>query len=586
MKIGFIIIGRLKSTRLKRKVLLDLGGKPVIARMIDRIRRSQSIHEVILATSTHVQDDDLASFSKSYGVSCYRGDENDVLDRIYQAALHHQLDYIVHVTADCPLVDPDYIDKIVKHFQSTNADLITAFDLPHGTFSYGIKVSALGKVLDIKTSTDTEVWGKYFYDLNCFNVSALPVEQSHRRKIRLTLDYQEDYELLQKVFEHLGLNDNHFDLDEIIQLFDQNPAITKINQHCDELYQQRSSTQSCIHVKNQFKIKNALIIGCGSIGRRHIANLRALGVNEIYALRTLKGATKTLQDDLKINTLSSWDEVKDNQFDIAIISNPSSLHLATMQQVIDKVKGVFIEKPISHTLEGIDDMVQIIASKKPVTFVGYNLQFHPIVKKIKEVILSGELGAPIALQAFVGQWLPNWHPDEDWKSFYVAKAKLGGGALLSLIHEVEMAISWLGEAIDVKAYFPESEKLNIDVDVAANLMLSHHSGAVSQLHFDVLQDPTGRGGVVLFEEGRLQYDFIQNEIILISKDHPKGISLYKDESYDTNKCYEEMMQQFLNVVAQRRYRHEHDFVNGVSSLTVAVEALSQRFSKEKKVQYV
>ena len=238
------------------------------------------------------------------------------------------------------------------------------------------------------------------------------------------------------------------------------------------------------------------------------------------------------------------------------------------------VKGVFIEKPISHTLEGIDDMVQVIASKKPVTFVGYNLQFHPIVKKIKEIIHSGELGAPIALQAYVGQWLPNWHPDEDWKSLYVAKAELGGGALLSLIHEVEMALSWFGEAIDVKAYFPENEKLNIDVDVAANLMLSHHSGAVSQLHFDVLQDPTGRGGVVLFEEGRLQYDFIQNEIILISKDHPKGISLYKDMSYDTNKCYKEMMQQFLNVVAQRRYRHEHDFVNGVSSLKVAASSIS------------
>ena len=138
MKIGFLIIGRLKSTRLPKKILLDIHGKPVISHMIQRLKLSTKIDTIILCTSINPQDKPLEKIAKDNDIECFLGDPDDVLLRMLNAAEKFNLDYILTITADCPFVDPFYADKIVEKYLETNADLIRQFDLPHGVFSYEI----------------------------------------------------------------------------------------------------------------------------------------------------------------------------------------------------------------------------------------------------------------------------------------------------------------------------------------------------------------------------------------------------------------------------------------------------------------
>src|SRR5262245_55027962 len=110
--------------------------------MLDRLKLATRADEIIVCTSTNPQDDPLIHLAAAEGVSSFRGDEDDVVKRLSDAAEAFQLDYILSITADCPFSDPEYADKIVQAFLDTNADLIRAFDLPHGAFSYGVKPAA------------------------------------------------------------------------------------------------------------------------------------------------------------------------------------------------------------------------------------------------------------------------------------------------------------------------------------------------------------------------------------------------------------------------------------------------------------
>ena len=202
MKVGFLITGRLKSTRLPKKLLIKIKGKSILGHMLDRLKLAKNIDEIIICTSNEDQDRPLGDLAKENKVRCFFGDPDDVLKRLLGAAEEFELDYILNITADCPFVDPFYADKIVDEYMRTDADLIRQFDLPHGAFSYGIKVEALKKVVAIKDSSDTEVWGRYFTDTGLFNVIDLDVVNEKHMKpgLRMTLDYPQDLDFFNAVF--------------------------------------------------------------------------------------------------------------------------------------------------------------------------------------------------------------------------------------------------------------------------------------------------------------------------------------------------------------------------------------------------
>jgi len=586
MKVGYLVTARLKSKRLPRKLLLEIKGKPVISHMIDRIKLAQNVDEIIICTSSKKQDALLGEIAIENSVKCYFGDPDDVLDRLLCAADKFNLDYILNITADCPFVDPEYADKIVEKFIETNADLIRQFDLPHGAFSYGIKVDALRRVVDLKDSLDTEVWGRYFTDTGLFNVVDLDVENEKHKKpgLRMTLDYPEDFAFFNAIFDELYDKDKVFSLTQILELLERNPQIIQLNDGVAKKFKKRFMSQSEPMLKKINKVNRALIIGAGSIGQRHIRNLKRIGISNIIALRSRKGHFIKLPKELGVLEVHSWKEAIDLNPDIAIISNPSSLHIESAKRISDYVRGVFIEKPLSNSVDSCQKLIDILNEKKVVSFVGHNMMFHPIVENIIKFNDDNDIGSVVNIQCQAGQWLPDWHPYEDYRNAYYSRKDLGGGVALTLIHEIHLALELAGLPVSVFGEISEYAELDIDVDVCSDLMVKHDTGAVSQIHLDYLQQPSHRSGLVTFDRGWASYDFKRME--LVGQIEGGDVhTIWSNPDYDYNEAYEVQLEKFVCFVEEGRLKHRHDASSAVESIRV-VEALFESNSSGKRVNIV
>jgi len=585
MKVGFLLIGRLKSTRLPNKLLLNIKGKPIISHLLDRLKLSKKVDNIIICTSTLEQDKPLANIAENNEVECFFGDPDDVLVRMLDAAKCYKLDYILTITADSPFIDPVYADAIVDNFQKTGADLIRQFDLPHGVFSYGIKIDALQKVVELKDSSDTEVWGHYFTDTGLFNVVDFEVKNTfHKRPgLRMTLDYPEDWKFFEAIFNALYNDKKIFSLDEILKFLDANPEVTKINKFCGKKFFKKFKNHSEIKLKKTRSVETAVVIGCGSIGQRHIRNLKKIGIKSIMALRTKKGFHQALPSDLAVIEFDNWDDICKRKPDIAIISNPTSLHLSTAIQVLPFVKGVFMEKPLSNSLDGVDKLTSLIKKNNTVFFMGHNLVFHPIFMNIKKFVNSNDVGNIINLQCQAGHWLPDWHPYEDYKKSYFAKKELGGGVALTLIHEIHMAIELAGKPQEVVGMKSDSASLDIEknIDIISDIMIRHKSGCVIQIHLDYIQNPFHRSGLITFEKGWISYDFSTQQLLAQKFDDKAPIVLWNDKNYDANDMYVKQLKCFIEYVEEGRVKHQHDIDCGIESLWI-VEAYFNS-EKQKKI---
>jgi spore coat polysaccharide biosynthesis protein SpsF len=574
MKVGYLITARLKSTRLPEKLLRQVEDKPIFVHMLDRLKSATRVDEIVICTSTHPQDEHLVKLAASEGVSCFRGDEEDVLNRLYEASRTYNFDYILNITADCPFVDPVYADKIVDAYKENNADLIRSFGLPHGAFSYGIKPAALAKAIEIKNDNHTEVWGRYFTDTDLFDVYDLPITNKlHTQpELRMTLDYPEDLEFFKAVFAALYKPGEVFSLDEILNYLTNHPEVVKINAHCARAFKKRFVRQSEIKLKPRYEVHSAAVIGCGSIGQRHIRNLREAGITDITTLRSRKGHYQNLDPSLSVQEVTEWDDLLDKNPDIAIISNPTSLHLEIATRLLPHVRGILIEKPLSHSLEGVSEFLQKTNDHRKTTFVGYNLQFHPVVRQIEEMIDQDLLGEPLILQCQVGHWLPDWHPYEDYRNAYTARPDLGGGVSLTLIHEIHMAMQLLGPAQTVSCLLTQFDDLPLGIDVISDMMFQHQSGAVSQLHLDFIQRPAHRSGVLSGTKGWLRYDIYHPKISAQFIDQASPMVIWENRDYNSNQQYVDELDLFLTYVREGRIRHRFDAWSAAQSLAMVSAA--------------
>lgn len=241
-KIVCIIQARTGSTRLPNKILLPLLGKPILLRVIDRVLESKHINQVVVATTTNPNDEKIVELLQSYNprVSVTRGSEQDVLDRYYKAAKESEADIIVRITSDNPLIDPDVIDKIIEElladpsldFASNN---ITTHTYPRGLDVEVISFSALKKIWEItKEPIDREHV--------TIHIKRFPkkfkwksVEQSEDlSSFRWTVDEQADYDLIKTIYERLLPEKPHFRMKDVLQLYEQDPALLTMNAHVEQ----------------------------------------------------------------------------------------------------------------------------------------------------------------------------------------------------------------------------------------------------------------------------------------------------------------------------------------------------------------
>ncbi len=231
-----LIQARMASSRLPGKVLLDLGGRPVLAWVVERCRRAQTVSQVVVATTDDPADDPLAMVCEQRGWPIFRGSQFDVLDRFYQAACRYEAQVIVRVTADCPLIDPDALDLVVNEFIRGGVDF-AANRLPpprHRTWPIGLdtEVCAMAGLerawREAGQKFEREHVMPYFYDQEGrFRVKIVEHDPDYGH-MRWTLDTPEDLLLLRALVERLGGRMDATWL-EVLELFEREPELAQIN---------------------------------------------------------------------------------------------------------------------------------------------------------------------------------------------------------------------------------------------------------------------------------------------------------------------------------------------------------------------
>lgn len=285
-----------------------------------------------------------------------------------------------------------------------------------------------------------------------------------------------------------------------------------------------------------------LIIGLGSIGQRHANALISLGVENIAALRTGKGHKEITEESLsRVKMFNNEQEAFAWTPSHMIISNPTSLHLHFVKIAIEKSIKFFVEKPISGDLQ---EILAIENFDKAKGVVGYNLRFHGLFRLVKELILHKTYGNVIAAQLHVGQYLPNWHPYEDYRDAYYSKKELGGGALRTLSHEVDLMQYFFGSVLSLFAKVQKNSELEIDVDDVTNIIAKTLDCSQVTVHINLLDPNIKRQGRIYFSKGVLEYDFLKSILLFISNNGTESILYSEKENIDVQ--YQNQMKEFLN----------------------------------------
>ena len=236
-KVVAIIQARMGSTRLPGKVLKDVCGKPMLWYMVNRLRFSNKIDNIVLAIPNSAQDDELEDFAEGLKLQCFRGSEEDVLSRYYWAAAESGGQVIVRLTSDCPLIDPRVTDKVIEEHLNSDADYTSSGisrTFPWGLGAEVFSFDALKRAYkEAEQDYEREHVTPYFYlHPEIFKLKSVEAEGKLRRPdLRLTVDTEEDLQLIREIFKRLHRDDQIFYAEDVIDLLDKHPELVAINAH-------------------------------------------------------------------------------------------------------------------------------------------------------------------------------------------------------------------------------------------------------------------------------------------------------------------------------------------------------------------
>jgi predicted dehydrogenase len=329
-----------------------------------------------------------------------------------------------------------------------------------------------------------------------------------------------------------------------------------------------------------------LMVGLGGIGQRHLRNLRVLLGDDVeilaYRVRRLAQViTPTLQVDTKrdvereygLRVFGDLEQALAEKPNVAFICNPSSLHIPVALACVRAGCDLFIEKPLSGDLEGVAELQALVEKEGRIVMVGYQLRFHPCFLRMQEIVGSGVLGNLLAVRAAVGEYLPGWHRYEDYRQGYAARADLGGGVILSQIHEFDYLFALFGKAKRLFSIGGQWSNLEIDVeDVASTLMQCEFAGRPLPVHLqqDYLQRPPQRNCEVIGDSGKAILDFPTLSVTLYDAEGDVT-DRFDCPQLDRNQLFLHEVQHFLACV-ETRSKPVVDLDVGMWSLQVALAA--------------
>ncbi len=324
-----------------------------------------------------------------------------------------------------------------------------------------------------------------------------------------------------------------------------------------------------------------LVVGYGSIGKRHVQNLLKIPNVEIL-ICTKQNIRNPCIKKVKISKSIS-ECIKENP-EIGIISNESSYHVKTAIKLAKLGIDLFIEKPLSNSLDGSKELLSIVKKNKVITQMGCQFRFHKCIKKMKNIISNKKLGKIISVRSECGSFLPDWHPNENYSKSYAARNDLGGGVVLTNIHEIDYLYWFFGDVSQVISITGKYSDLKISADDLSIGILKFKNNIIAELHLDYFQKPDYRSCKIIGSMGTVFWDSDTNIVSFYENKKNKWIKVLKWTKYDRNLMFKEELTHFLNCVNKRKTTINPVEKDGIATLRIGLAIIkSSKLRKMIKV---
>jgi predicted dehydrogenase len=319
------------------------------------------------------------------------------------------------------------------------------------------------------------------------------------------------------------------------------------------------------HISESASGMDLLIIGAGSIGRRHARNLKNLGAN-IFLFDVNKDLLQSTCKHEGYTPCTDLESLlKKKKPAAALVCTPNHLHIPLAHQMVQAGIDIFIEKPLSNSLDGIEDLIRAVDETKCIAMVGFMLRFEPGLKFLKEKI---RLWNVAFAQIEFGSHMPFWRKGVDYRTVYSANRSMGGGTILDDTHELDYACWLFGYPKNIVSIFGKFSSFEIDVEDTAMITFEYPDKLVS-IHSDYLQRKYSRRCKICDREG-YTIEWVFGNSVRVMDDSGEKTFSYAD-TFDVNQLYLDEMQYFLECI-RKRTRPESDLENGYEIMKIALSA--------------
>ena len=290
-----------------------------------------------------------------------------------------------------------------------------------------------------------------------------------------------------------------------------------------------------------------LVLGCGSIGKRHMRNLISIGINteNIFAVDPRDDRLKEVNALGVTNISNDYNNViNKEEIDIAVVCSPTSLHIKQCIDLAKKNINLFIEKPLADSKEGIEELIDIVNKNKLTVALAYVFRFSPLTQKVKSILEEGKLGKVLWVRGEFSEYLPDFHPYEDYRSFYMAKKELGGGSILDQSHIMDLILYLISSYKEVYAVNTNLSSLEITTDDIAEMIVKLEDNVLASIHTDIFGRSHKKTLEIKAERGNILLD-VYDDSVSVYYSETKSTEVFKKLTKDFNQNYIDEMNNFI-----------------------------------------
>ena len=310
------------------------------------------------------------------------------------------------------------------------------------------------------------------------------------------------------------------------------------------------------------KTNKILIIGFGSIGKRHTNNLLRITSSQLIIFSKRKNIRSKdffnySKNKNRIQIISDFDKCLEENPSIAFITNETSIHVDFALKLVQKKIDLFIEKPLSNSMKNLSRLNSIVHKNKIIVMVGCNFRFYPPISKIKELVDKRSVGKIISVQSENGSYLPDWHPNEDYSKGYAARNDLGGGVTLTQIHELDY-LTWIfGTVVSFYSVVGKFSQLHVTADDMCVCILQLRNNIIVELHLDYFSKPYYKRIKIKGTDGILYWNSDENKVKLYDNKSCRWKLIKVHNNYKltkkmVNQMYVDELRYFLQCVVNRK----------------------------------